>query len=131
LLDHNGWLFSDEITPETSALQERMILEGALVPSHWMLEVTNVLAMAERRKRLSAADAAQFVVYLRGLQIEVDDSLFSRAFDHILPLCRTHQLTSYDAAYLDLALRSKLPLASLDDDLRNAAIQLGLAVLGK
>ena len=63
--------------------------------------------------------------------IQTDHETAARAFDHLPPLCRSHGLTSYDAAYLDLALRQRLPLASLDDDLRQAAIGLGIQVLGK
>jgi len=124
------WCFGDEATEETTRVQERLIGEAALVPAHWFLEVTNVLAMAERRERISAADAAQFVELLRAFEIQVDEEPAPRVFTHVLPLCRSEALTSYDAAYLDLALRSQLPLASLDDDLRQAAIRLGVEVLG-
>jgi predicted nucleic acid-binding protein len=61
----------------------------------------------------------------------VDEEAPRRTFDHILPLCRSHGLTSYDAAYLDLVLRRQVPLASLDDALRQAVTSLGLQVLGK
>ena len=126
-----AWCFVDESTPETSRIQDRLASEAALVPAHWFLEVANVLAMAEKRKRISTTDALQFVQLLSVLDIQVDLEAHRRAFDPILPLCRSHKLTSYDAAYLDLALRRRLPLASLDDDLRQAATSLGLQVLGK
>jgi predicted nucleic acid-binding protein len=126
-----AWCFADESTAETAAVQDRLVSEAALVPSHWFLEVANVLAMAEKRKRISTEDASQFVRSLSALEIQVDDEAPRRAFDHLLPLCRNHGLTSYDAAYLDLTLRWQLPLASLDDDLRKVATDLGMPVLGK
>lgn len=126
-----AWCFADESTPETVRIQDRLAAEAAIVPGHWFLEVTNVLAMAEKRKRISSDDSQLFVQLLSVLDIQVDDENSRRAFDHILPLCRSHGLTSYDAAYLDLAIRRQLPLASLDDALRQAATSLGMQVLGK
>ena len=126
-----AWCFADESTPQTLEIQERLVSEAAIVPAHWFLEVANVLAMAEERKRISSNDAQQFVQLLSILDIQVDEDSSRRAFDHLLPLCRAHGLTSYDAAYLDLVMRRRLPLASLDDVLRQAATNLGLPVLGK
>ncbi|MBI4864541.1 MAG: type II toxin-antitoxin system VapC family toxin [Candidatus Riflebacteria bacterium] len=126
-----AWCFADEGTHETGRILDRLATEAALVPAHWFLEVANVLAMAEKRRRISAADSTQFVRLLSVLDIQVDSESGSRTFDHILPLCRSHALSSYDAAYLDLALRRHVPLASLDDDLRRAAASLGVGVLGK
>lgn len=125
-----AWCFADEGTEYTAHIQDRLIAEAALVPAHWVLEVTHVLAMAEKRKRISAADATEFVKLLAVLEIHIDNDASARAFRHILPLCRDHSLTSYDAAYLDLALRQQLPLASLDEDLCRAATSLGVEVLG-
>lgn len=124
-----AWCFADEATPATSKVLDRLATEAAAVPSHWFLEVTNVLAMAERRKRISAADSTHFLSLLTSLDIEMDGEAPGRAFDHLLPLCRAQGLTSYQAAYLDLALRRRLPLASLDADLRSAAKKAGVAVL--
>ena len=126
-----AWCFKEERTPATDAIQDRLVVEEALVPEHWFLEVANALLVGERRKRIKAADVSQFLRELNNLLIRVDDQLPMRAFDHILPLSRTHALTTYDAAYLDLALRRQLPLASLDYDLRRAATALGVQVLGK
>jgi len=126
-----AWCFADEKTPETVQIQDRLVSEAALVPAHWFLEVTNVLAMAEKRKRISPADSAEFVHLLSILDIQVDEEASRRAFDHLLPLCRQHGLTSYDAAYLDLMIRRQLPLASLDHALREAAMSLGMQALGK
>lgn len=126
-----AWCFADESTPETIGIQDRFAAEAAIVPAHWYLEVANVLATAEKRKRIAPDDASQFVQLLSVLDIQVDEEAPRRAFDHLLPLCRNHGLTSYDAAYLDLVLRRRLPLASLDDALRQAVTSLGMQVLGK
>ena len=126
-----SWCFKEERTPATDAIQDRLVIEEALVPEHWFLEVANALIVGERRKRIKGADVSQFLRELNNLLIRVDDQLPIRAFEHIVPLSRTHTLTTYDAAYLDLALRKQLPLASLDDDLRRAATALGVQVLGK
>lgn len=126
-----AWCFADEATPEAARIQDRMVAEAALVPGHWALEVVNVLAMAEKKRRISPADSTRFVQLLAMLDIQQDEVAGTRAFDHILPHCRNHGLTSYDGAYLDLALRRRLPLATLDDDLRKAATRLGVNLLGK
>jgi len=126
-----AWCFSDEATPATANVQDRLEMEAALVPAHWFLEVTNVLAMAEKRKRITAAKSAAFLALLETMDIEVDHDTPARAFAHLLPLGRSHGLTAYDAAYLDLALRRRLPVASLDDDLRASAKALGVRVLGR
>lgn len=125
-----AWLFHDEATPKTAALLNRLATETALVPAWWFIEITNVLAMAERKGRITARQSDAFVTDLSKLGIERDNEAPGRAFTHLLALCRTHRLTSYDAIYLDLAIRRSLPLATLDQDLRRAAKKLGVALLG-
>jgi predicted nucleic acid-binding protein len=125
-----AWLFNDEATPKTGALLNRLTTETALVPAWWFIEVTNVLAMAERKGRITPAQSDAFVADIDKLGIERDDEAPDRAFTHILALCRTHRLTSYDAIYLDLAVRCNLPLATLDVDLRKTAKKLGVRLLG-
>lgn len=124
------WLFKDEATPKTAELLNRLATEAALVPAWWFIEVTNVLALAERKGRITAAQSSAFISDLGKLDFDQDDQAPGRAFAHLLPLCRTHQLTSYDAIYLDLASRRNLPLATLDVDLRKAAKKLGIKLLG-
>lgn len=124
-----SWCFSDEATPASAAVQARLADETAIVPAHWFLEVTNVVAMAEKRKRISPAQSAAFLALLEALDIEVDYGFAERAFHDLLPLCRTHGLTTYDAAYLELAARRQRPLASLDADLNAAAKAIGVVVL--
>jgi predicted nucleic acid-binding protein len=126
-----AWLFPDEATLQTAKLLERLGTETALVPGWWFLEMANVLAVAERKGRITVAQSSQFIGELSKLDIESESDPAERAFDHILPLCRTHRLTSYDALYLDLAVRRGLPLATLDESLRKAAKKLGVKLLGK
>ena len=125
-----AWLFNDEATPKTAALLNRLATETALVPAWWFIEITNVLAMAERRERITATQSDAFIADLGKLGIERDDEAPDRAFTHLLSLCRLHRLTSYDAIYLDLAVRRNMPLATLDDALRKTAKKLGVRLLG-
>lgn len=126
-----AWLFQDEATAQTTTVLERLGTETAVVPGWLFLEITNVLALAERKGRITPAQSAEFIGELSKLDFESDVESVERAFDHLLPLCRTHQLTSYDALYLDLAVRRGLPLATLDEPLRGAAQKLGVQLLGK
>ncbi|MBX3381601.1 MAG: type II toxin-antitoxin system VapC family toxin [Phycisphaeraceae bacterium] len=124
------WLFDEEATPETGELLSRLQEEAAVVPGLWMLEIANALAMAEKRKRSTPAQSDKFLKMLSALDIDVDHEFASRAFGPLLSLCRAHGLTSYDAAYLDLAARRRLPLATMDKQLATAARKLKIAVLG-
>jgi len=124
-----AWLFQDEATPKTAGLLKRLATETALVPAWWFIEITNVLALAERKGRITPAQSDAFIADLGKLGIERDDEPPDRAFTHILALCRTHRLTSYDAIYLDLAVRRSLPLATFDQDLRKTAKGLGVGLL--
>ena len=125
-----AWLFNDEATPKTEALLTRLTTETALVPAWWFIEITNVLAMAERKGRITPIQSDAFIADLGKLGIEQDDEAPRRTFTYLLPMCRRHRLTSYDAIYLDLAVRRNLPLATLDDDLRKTAKKLGVRLLG-
>ena len=93
----------------------------AFVPSIWPLEVGNVLLVAERRKRLSEADSMRFVTLLSELPIIVEQEPPERMIHEILALAREHKLSSYDASYLDLAMRKGLSIATIDKNLIAAA----------
>jgi predicted nucleic acid-binding protein len=123
-----SWCFSDEATPETWQLLERLEQESAIVPELWLLEVGNVLVNAERRGRITEARVTEFLELLAALDIEVDNETSLRAGREIVSLARSHRLTTYDAAYLELAMRLGLPLASKDDALRSVAKKLGATV---
>jgi predicted nucleic acid-binding protein len=125
-----AWAFQDESTEQTDAVLDRLVGEEAVVPSIWPLEVVNVLVAAERRKRLSRAMVTRFVEVLGSLPIVVDEDGQQRAFSSVLPLAREAHLSSYDAAYLELAMRLGVPLATTDAELRRAASEVGVALLG-
>ena len=125
-----AWLFHDEATPKTAALLNRLATETALVPAWWFIEITNVLAMAEHKGRITPTRSDAFIADLSKLGIDRDNEAPDRAFTHLLVLCRRHRLTSYDAIYLELAIRRSLPLATRDDDLRKTAKKLRVDLLG-
>jgi predicted nucleic acid-binding protein len=124
------WCFEDERTPATIALLERVAESGALAPGLWPLEAMNGLLVAERRGRLDPGRRHRLAGLLRALPISLDDETASQAWSATIGLAERFALSAYDAAYLELTERHRLPLASLDGDLRAAATALGLPVLG-
>ena len=100
----------------------------AIVPSLWHLEASNVLLSAERREEITLAEIERFASQLEELPIQVDSRTQSRALSHILVLAREYKLSSYDAAYLELAVREGLSLATLDKDLIKAAKRAGVPI---
>lgn len=125
-----AWLFPDESTLAAQQVLDRVAASRAWVPSLWALEVGNSLQMAIRRKRIDAAFRDVSLEDLAMLTIQVDPDTHGFAWTDTLKLADQHQLTLYDAAYLELAQRLSLPLASLDRDLRSAASRLGVPLLG-
>ena len=123
-----AWCFADETDPRAQSVLTALAAQGAIVPGHWPLEVANVLAGAERKKRIAAERVATFIGILNRLSIVIDDQTAKNAFGDVLMLARTHQLTAYDAAYLELALRTGCPLASLDARLNDTAAAIGIAM---
>lgn len=127
-----AWFFQDEAALPTDELLDQLIEDGqAVVAAHWALEVGNTLLMAEQRKRCSVAESGQFLAVLDALPIEADHDTAARASTSTLALARTHNLTVYDAAYLELAMRRGLPLATLDRELRTVARKIGIECLPK
>ena len=125
-----AWLLEGERIPEADALLDR--LEGggeAVVPGLWRLELGNVLAGAERRGHIGATGIARCLGLLARLPIVTDRSTEQRALKEILVLSRGEYLTTYDAAYLELAMRRGLPLATLDRSLARAARRAGVDAL--
>ena len=115
-----AWILEDEAGSSESAL-ELMDRERAIVPMHWILEITNGLRMAVRRRRVNREDVNHFMAQLRALPLQVDPQTEIRGWDEIPALAYAHGLTTYDAAYLELAMRLESPLATLDQDLARAA----------
>ena len=116
-----SWAFEDERSQPALEVLERLRQDEAAVASLWPLEVTNGLMAAERRGRLTGADASRFLHLVRSLPIVIDPVARVRAFEGTRSLARTHRLTAYDAAYLELAVRRGIPLVTLDGELQAAA----------
>jgi predicted nucleic acid-binding protein len=123
-----AWLFHDEADPYADAIIAKLPALAMLVPRLWHLEIANVLLVGERRGRCSQADTTSWLSYLSGLPILVDHATEAHAWADTLNLARQHGLTSYDAAYLELAMREGVPLASVDAKLKAAAGAVGVAL---
>lgn len=121
-----AWLLQDEANERTDTLADRLEQENAHVPSIWSLEVGNALMNALRRKRISDGDFDNCISALSALPIEVDTTA---DIAEVLLIARRFSLTSYDAAYLELAQRRGFPLATLDAKLRQASKALKVSVL--
>lgn len=121
-----AWFFEDEDDEYANAVQDSLAAGEAHVPALWPLEVANALLMGERRKRTTEAKVASFLTLLDSLPIVVDPETVARARSDTLHLARAHGLSVYDGAYLELALRLGLPLATLDDKLSAAAKSAGV-----
>lgn len=104
--------------------------DDALVPPIWPAEVANGLLSAERGRRLGSPQRAAFLNLLRQLDVIVEATGMELTLSLILDLARVQGLTVYDAMYLEMAVRDGIPLATLDDDLRNAATRLGVPLVG-
>ena len=124
-----GWCFEDEKSPQGDQILGKLIVEGqeALVPSLWRLEVVNVLNVAERQERISTARSLVFLDFLLELPIIVDET--PQDFKDIHLLSKAYGLSAYDAAYLDLATREQVPLATFDKKLIKAAKDAGVPLL--
>jgi len=125
-----SWYFEDEQTPVGEAVMDRVAMEGAFVPSLWRYEVANGFLRAIRRKRIFAAYRDASLAELRHLPITIDRIGDDMTWTATLALADRFQLSIYDAAYLELAKRRGLPLATGDQALGAAAQTLELTVLG-
>jgi len=124
------WVFAAEASPGTDALLDALAAGGkAWVPSLWHLELGNVLLGAKRKGRIDQSGITKFFSILAIYDIEVDDETSSAAWSSSLALAQSYGLTLYDAAYLELALRRGLPMATLDGALRVAADKAGCRLL--
>ena len=126
-----AWLYSDEITAAIRSVFESVAEHGAVVPALWRLEIANSLTVAARRGRIDTEFRRAALSDLAMLEITTDPHTDSNAWGETLHLADRCGLTVYDAAYLELALRRRLPLATLDDQLRAGATSCGVQLLGK
>ena len=125
-----AWYFEDESTPATDVLLDRVADAGALVPGLWRLEVANAFQTAIRRQRIDAVYRDASLAELGLMPITIDAETNTYAWSATLRLANRFSLTLYDAAYLELAQRRSMPLATLDRDLRTAAPALNIELLG-
>jgi predicted nucleic acid-binding protein len=123
------WLLTSQKSSDQAYAEKVLISLSnavALVPQLWHLEATNVLVNAEGRGELEVGEVERFIAQLECLPIQLDPLTSHQAFSHILTLSRAYNLSSYDAAYLELAIRHNLPLATLDKNLIKAAKRAGV-----
>lgn len=125
-----AWVYADEGGDAIDQILDQIIQSGAWVPAIWRLEVANSLEQGVRRGRIDRAMRDASLSDLARLNIAVDPETNVYAWTTTLALAERFHLTLYDAAYVELAHRRNLPLASLDDDLRAAAKSLGIRLLG-
>lgn len=123
-----AWSFADEVSDYADAVLDRLTVVSTVVPMLWPLEVANALLMGERRERSTEAETIRWISILNRLPIAIDDETTTRAWTDTLALARGHKLSVYDAAYLELAVRRRLPLATLDKPLKSAAVAVGVAL---
>lgn len=122
-----GWFLEDQASPYTEAIGRMLEEDRAIVPALWPLEFANVLRTACKRKRIIASQAQEIIEQVCGLPIEIDTDTAGPA--ELLALALRYDLSSYDAAYLELALRLQLPIATKDGPLRTAGEASGVGVV--
>jgi len=123
------WVFDDEVTTATDRLMYDLAADTvAWVPALWHLELANALLIAQKRNRINQMRIEGFFYTLQAYRIIVDNETMARAWNETLDLAMQYKLSTYDAAYLELALRRRLPLATLDEALTAAAKAAGVSL---
>jgi predicted nucleic acid-binding protein len=125
-----AWCFSDEASDAADEALGRLEHDQAIAPAIWPLEVANGLRTAERRGRLELADLPRIRDLLLSLPVQVEGVELRTALGEVTEMARSLDLTAYDAAYLALAARLGLSLATVDDRLRRAAASAGVMLVG-
>ena len=124
-----AWLFEEDQTARALDVLRRIEKDVLLVPPLWWSELENGILMGERRGRKTPAESSAFLKLVRTLSIRTDDTPRHRVSDDILDIGRRHNLTSYDATYVELALREGAPLATFDEAVRKCARGVGVKIL--
>ncbi len=124
-----AWCFPDEANQYADAVLVALEGRQILVPAIWVLEITNAISVAERRKRINLPEIRRFVELLEGLTINEDSLSISKSVNNILPLTQEYNLSAYDASYMAAAMRHGAPLATLDAKLKKAAGKAGVEIL--
>lgn len=123
-----AWAFA-EVTPLAAHVRALLAQDEALAPPIWPLEIANAILVAERRGRLDAAHSTRFLTLLRTLDVVIDVTGAERTLSVVPELARVQGLSSYDAAYLELAMRDGVALAAADGALRSAASRVGVPLI--
>jgi predicted nucleic acid-binding protein len=123
-----AWCFTEEATELTETLLSRLsnLTDSAIVPALWLYEVVNVTEPAVRKARITEEKARAFLESLADLPIEIENPTRAQMFVAVRELAGRHKLTAYDASYLELAIRHKLPIAASDNALAKAAKTAGV-----
>lgn len=124
------WFLSDETDQIAMEVLQKLEFVAATVPPIWTAEVGNALTTAERRSRITEAETSRILTLLRALPIQTDDMPVVDSLERVIDLARRHELTAYDAAYLELAIRLDAELATLDRQLMTAAEEAGVSIFG-
>jgi predicted nucleic acid-binding protein len=124
-----AWCFEEEITPYARAVLDRLDIDAAMVPAIWPLEVANAMLVAERRQQLLPARAERFKELVTEMPITVIPGSFVDATSIVMNAARAFRLTCYDAAYLELAMREGIPIATRDKQLVEAARSAGVSLV--
>jgi len=125
------WCFDDEATPLAEAILDRLssLIDTANVPALWLYEVVNVTQTATRKGRISEEKARKFLNSIAGLPIGIESPTRAQVLDTVYELTTKYRLTAYDAAYLELAIRQNLPIATFDQALASAARTAGVRLI--
>lgn len=124
-----AWCFREEAQHYPTTLHEHLLTAQPIVPGIWPLEIANSIAAALRRKKIEPAEVTRFLAMVEELGIVIDPLTAEKALKETLAIATERNLTAYDAAYLELAMREGAQLATLDSDLRTAAIEAGVRVI--
>lgn len=121
------WILDDESDPVADVAEAKIVADSAIVPTLLWFELRNLIIVNERRGRLNPATSARALQLVRAFPLVVDADVVD---DDVMRLARIHRLTVYDAAYLELARRRALPLATLDAALARAARAEAVVLIG-
>jgi predicted nucleic acid-binding protein len=126
-----AWCFTDEVTPLSESLLDRLsnLTDSASVPALWLYEVVNVTQVAVRKGRIDERKAQAFLNTIAGLPIGIESPTRAQIFGTVRGLAAQYKLTAYDAAYLELAIRERLPIATFDIALADAARAAGVGLV--
>jgi predicted nucleic acid-binding protein len=123
-----AWCFPDEASDYADSVLVALENGTVIVPAIWSVEITNALLVGERRKRIRHPEIRRFVELIRSLRIVEDGQSFANTVANILPLARENNLSAYDAAYLDVAIRHEIAVATLDGALQKICRAVGIEI---